>query len=262
MALLYATSLFEKQQSGQDTDCSFVFENSTEDDKSTEVKIIHGHRCILSAVSPYFEVAFKEEWKGNKPIPITTFEFEVFDKFIKAIYVGKYTFGNLDEMSDLYAAAHFYQTEILLDLLREEIVKYFNEVRSYNISPVVDIALKYQDFKLLHFSLKFFSRQASVIIGNENFATFSFDSINFLYQIDSLQVSEANLLGALETIVDKRGPDSIKKLKPAIGAIRFLVIPDKIKDTNLLTRAEKDYLIGNKIDNFIYLSKNRGIRPN
>lgn len=260
LALLNAMSLFEKQQSGENTHCSFVFENPTEDGESTEKKIIHGNRIILSAVSPFFEAAFKGEWKGDKPIPITTFEFGVFDKFVKAIYVGKCKFRNLNEMSDLYAAAHFYQTESLLDLLRDEIIRYFYDRRLFNIAPVVDIALKYQDFKLMGFSSKFFSKYGNHIIDQEYFSTFSFDAINFLYQIGELKVDEHQLLTALEKVVQERGPESIKKLKPAIGSIRFLAIPDRINNTNLLTRTEKDYLIGNKIDNFIYLSKDKNKR--
>lgn len=63
--------------------CSFVF-NQSGDGISSEEKIIHAHKLILSTVSPFFEVNSKTEWIGKEAIPITVCEYSVFEKLITA----------------------------------------------------------------------------------------------------------------------------------------------------------------------------------
>lgn len=251
-------TLFLRQQEGKDTDCSFIFKN----DDGSEGETIHAHKQILSAV-PYFETNFKSEWKGDKPILITAVGHSVFEKLIRAIYVSDLSFETLEEAFELYEAAHFYQAEGVLDLVREEIPKFCLSNSPLNISKLTNTAWKYQDFKLIQFSTKYFAKNAIQIIQTQDFLKFTTDSINFLFQCDGIiLVKEYQMLDALERYVASNHSVPIKMLKPAIGAIRFLVVPkETIEKTLLLTEIEKNSLLGKNTLNFVYLSKNTKRRP-
>ncbi|XP_063708174.1 uncharacterized protein LOC134836851 [Culicoides brevitarsis] len=249
--------LFEKQQKGENTDCSFVFKITTEEGKMTE-KIIHGHKILLSAASKYFEVNFKAEWDGNKPILITSFDWIVFDKLIRAIYLSEVTFETLEEAIDIYEAAHFYQIERVLELLRNAIQGYFLEKKTVEISPLAKIAWKFQDYKLIPFVSKYFCANTDKIIKNDDFMGFSTEAINWLFQYDDLSANEIDLVKALEKYLQTNKDVTKSMIKPAIEKIRFLAIKDEeFAKTTLLTQTEKDFLRGKINVNFSNLSKSK-----
>lgn len=251
--------LYEKQQQGDHTDCSFVFQ--VHDGESSEVKTIQAHKLILSAASPFFEAHFKSEWKGNEPIPISVCEHSVFKKLIKAIYLGEIVFETLDDGCRLYEAAHFYQIEVVLDLLRLKIPKLCIYEGPLEISSLVNTAFKYQDYKLMQFSTKYFTINAESFLQDEDSLKFSFEAINFLYQYNDISANEDCLLDTLEEIVRIRGPQSIKVLKPAIGTIRFRSLPQQLViETELLSETEKDFLLKKNTLNFFHLSLNETAR--
>lgn len=249
--------IFEKKQKSDYTDCSFVFKTETVDGEQSE-KLITAHKVILSAASQFFETNFKSEWKGNDPIPVTTVPYFLFDKLIRAIYLSEIDLENLDEALELYKAAHFYQIELILDLLRDQIPKFCYSNKIMQISELYKTTWKYQDAKLMQFITKYFAHNANKIIEDEDFFNFTPDSINLLYQLDELSVDECKLYEKLEEYIFIKETTLISTLKPAIGAIRFLALrKEVIQGSSLLSKTEKDFLLGKKVVNILYLSKSK-----
>lgn len=245
MALLSHNSLplFEKQQKGENTDCSFVFKVHPENKKdlSSEKKIIHAHKLVLSSVSQYFAVNFKSEWHGNSTFNITACDYFIFEKLIRTIYLGEISFETLEEACQLYKAADFFQIEGVLDLLREKIVSHWHSVKTLEISQLVNTALQHQDCELINFTTNVFVFNALKIIKDPDFLKYSSNAINFMFQRDDLLANEIDLVKALETV---SGTHELKNLKPAIGAIRFLALSEtEILSTSLLSDSERDFLL-------------------
>lgn len=251
-------TLFNKQQEGKDTDCSFELKN----EDGSQGKTVHAHKLILTAASPVFEVNFKSEWEGDQPIPVKGYTYSVFNQLIRAIYLSEIYFKNLNEACELYEAAHFYQAEMVLDLLRNEIPIFCASKKPASISTLTNTARKYQDYKLIQFLTKYFSENAENIIINQDFLKLTPDSINFFFQLDDIAANELHLLKALEKYIASNQSVSTKTLKPAIGTIHFLSFRSKeyIEKTTLLTEIEKDFLLGKNTLNLVYLSKDRNTR--
>ncbi|XP_063708171.1 uncharacterized protein LOC134836849 [Culicoides brevitarsis] len=249
--------LFVKQQKGENTDCSFVFKITTAEGIVTE-KVIHGHKIVLSVASKYFETNFKAEWDGNKPILITSFDWILFDKLIRAIYLSEVTFETLDEAIDIYAAAHFYQIERVLELLRNAIQDYCLQKKILEISSLAKISWKCQDYKLMTFVVKCFCANTDKIIKNEDFMRFSIEVINWLFQYDDLSANENDLLKALEKYLETNKDVTKSMIKPATETVRFLSLEaEEIAKTTLLTQQERDFLLGKINVNFTNFTKNR-----
>lgn len=247
--------LFKQQQNGEYTDCSFIFKVETDDGKWSE-KIIHGHKAVFVAVSEYFEKQFKAEWQCEDPIPITSVQLPVFEKLVRGIYLSNFSLENLEEAVDLYEAAHFYQIEIILDLIRVKVPKLCCTKKIKAVSLIFNMAWKYQDATLIGFSTKYFIANADMIIEDEDFMKFSPEIINILYQIDDLSADELSLIEALEKYVLNNSHISINILKPAIGSLRFLSLsPCIFKRTILLTHIEKASLSSQIPQLSIHLSK-------
>ncbi|XP_063695983.1 uncharacterized protein LOC134827315 [Culicoides brevitarsis] len=248
--------LFEKQQKGENTDCSFVFEITTEEGIVTE-KVIHGHKVVLSAASKYFEANFKAEWDG-KPILITSFDWIVFDKLIRAIYLSEVAFETLEEATNMYEATHFYQMERVQELLRDTIPYWCLKNKVLEVSNLVAIAWKFQDYKLIPFVSKYFCANTDKIIKNDDFMGFSTEAINWLFQYDDLSANEIDLVKALEDFLETNKDVTKSMIKSAIDTIRFLALEEgEIAKTTLLTQTEKDFLMGKINMNFCNLSKNK-----
>lgn len=161
----------------------------------------------------------------------------------------------------MYEAAHFYQVEVVLDLLRNKILDFCTSRSTIPFSQLTNTAWKYQDYKLIQFSLKYFSEKPHKIINDADFLKFTPASVNFWFQSDDLLVNEIDLLKALEKYVANNQSISIKALKPAIGSIRFLALSNEtIEKTPLLTEIEKNSLLGQNTLNFFYLSKEKTAR--
>lgn len=252
--------LYKNLQEGVGTDCSFVFKNintETDGSESTKVKVIHAHRCVLSAVCPYFETNLKSTWKGDEPIEVTTVEYSVFQDILKAIYLCEMDpVKNLKYGLDFYEAAHFYQLEAASDLVRNELIKFCRGNEKQELSQLIKTALKYQDYRLIEFIRKHFTSKAGLLISEPDFLNYPPESINMLYQIDELNAYEGNLFKALENYVDINGPTYITLLKPAIKAIRFGALFPYFKDTILLSEEEKNILQKTQAISFSHLSKN------
>lgn len=174
-------AFFEKQQKGEGTDCSFVFNVPAANGKTSTEKVIHAHKFILSAVSPYFETNFKAEWKGDEPIRVTTFKHSVFEQLLKVVYMNILSFETLDHALDLYEAAHFYQMQEVLDLLRDKIPQFWFANQTIKISKFLNATFKYQDWILVQFATKCFTVNASKILVDYDWLNFTPDVINYLY---------------------------------------------------------------------------------
>uniref|UniRef100_A0A336L7M9 CSON004493 protein n=1 Tax=Culicoides sonorensis TaxID=179676 RepID=A0A336L7M9_CULSO len=172
--------LHEKQQKGEGTDCSFIFNQQDDNETESTPKVIHAHKMILSLASSYFETAFKEEWNGNKPILITTFESSLFEKLINSIYLNKIDFTDLDEGLNLYEAAHFYGIQMILDALQHKIQEICYETNVTKIKRLYELAEKFENYRLMEFTRKYFSLMATKILGNEEFYTWTPKMINSL----------------------------------------------------------------------------------
>lgn len=251
--------LFEKQQKEENTDCSFVFNVPADNDDKTSEKVIHAHKLILSTVSPYFETNFKSEWKGNEPIRVTTFKYAVFEKMIEVVYLSFLSFETLDEALDLYEAAHFYQIEEVLNLLREEIPKYWMAHKTIQISKLINSAWKYQDLMLIQFCTKSFTVNASSIICDADWLNYTPEVIIFFYKSDDVSAMESDLLKALEKFISHHHAIiPTKTLKPAVDSIRFHALEnDVIKKTSLLTQAEKNVVLKRKEIDVAHVSKSK-----
>ncbi|XP_063708380.1 uncharacterized protein LOC134837005 [Culicoides brevitarsis] len=249
--------LFENQQNQQFTDCSFRFLIMSEDGEVKE-KFIHGHKMIFSAASKYFETNFKPQWSNNEPILIETVEFDVFEKLVKAIYLNRIVIESLEEGVKLYEAAHFYQMHKILILLRDVIQNFVLEKKPIAISTLCNLAWKYQDIKLIIFVSKYFCINTDIIFDNPDYLNFSPEVINWLFQYDDeLSVNERRLLRALEKFVREKKA-TIEEIKPAICSLRFLSLDEYyIIRTNLLTEAEKDFLLGKYSVGISHLSKSK-----
>lgn len=262
---LLIKAFIEKQQKGEGTDCSFVFDVPSADGKTSTKKVVHAHKFVLTNVSSYFETNFKSEWNGNQPIRVTTIQHKVFEKLIKAIYLSSIWFETLDEALDLYEAAHFYQIELVLDLLREEIQKFWFTFKTIEIGRLLNTTWKYQDWQILHFAMKCFTVNASQILEDADWLSYSPEIINFLYSSHDISATEQDLFKALEKFCHHHESITIETLKPAIKSIRFDAISkDNIKKTPLLTEAEKESLLEMKKIDSVHESisrKPRTVKP-
>lgn len=248
--------LYKNLQEGKGTDCSFTFKNVKSDDGQESTKVINAHRCILSAVSSYFEANLKSTWKGDEPIEVTTVEYPVFKKILKAIYLCEIDpFANLQDAIPLYEAAHFYQLDGVTELSRNEIRRYCNFKKKFEYELVITI-FKHQDYCLIEFFRNFFISNAVELITGPNFMNYPTEAINMLYQIENLPVGEVALLNELEKYIEKHGSAYINLLKPAIRSIRFGSLPiESIKKTTLLSEVEKNTIYKQQETPFMYLSK-------
>ncbi|XP_063709706.1 uncharacterized protein LOC134838165 [Culicoides brevitarsis] len=247
--------LFEKQQKGENTDCSFVFKIRTEDGKMT-AKVLYGHKSILSTASKYFEANFKDEWNGTSPIVITTFDWEIFDKLMRAIYLREITFDGILEAINIYEAAHFYQMHCVLELLRDEIIYNYLDYRHHFLSDLAKTAWNYQDYKLMPFVVKYFCANTQILIKSADFMDYPTEVINWLFQYEDLSANETDLVKALEKYLETNVGMATSMIRPAIEKIRFLAIDDPhFGETTLLTQAEKDFLLGKPNVNVVKLSK-------
>ncbi|XP_063710065.1 uncharacterized protein LOC134838462 [Culicoides brevitarsis] len=240
--LTFEQQLYEKQQKGEYADCSFIF--NTKDEENPEI-VIHGHKIILSAASKYFETHFKAEWDTNSPILITTFNHDVFNKLLRAVYLRKIDFETLDEAATIYQAAHFYQMKRELDLLSDAMKSFCIAGKFLAISVLANTAWKYQDCKLIPFVSKYFATNAHKIIEDPDFMRFHPDVINWLYQHDDLSVTECGLAKALQKYLQTNESISSSMVESAIGAIRFLtMLEHEIQEIEFLTPAHKEFLKG------------------
>lgn len=249
--------LYKNLQEGVGTDCTFVFKSVNSDDGSESTKEIRAHRCVLSGVSPYFETNFKSTWKGDQPIEVTTVEFSVFENVLRAIYLCDIQpTTSLKGALALYEAAHFYQLDAVIELTRNEIIRFCSSKPPRENSQLVISILKHQDYRLIEFFRNFFIKYGTKIIAGPDFVNYPLEAVNMLYQIEDLSITEILLLNGLEKYVDKIGSTSIPLIKPAIRAIRFGSLPsDRIKSTNLLSEDEKNIIQKQGTSPFSYLSK-------
>lgn len=244
--------LFENQQKSIGTDCSFIF-NVPE----SPPKVINAHKCVLSAVSQYFATNFKSIWKEDEPITITTFDYNTFEHLIRGIYVSNVEVPTLQSALDLYEAAHFYQITLLVDLVRNEIPKVCYDQETSQISQLTLTAWKFQDFRLIEYSRKYFGWRAYKILQDTDFMKISAEVINSLFQIDRISATEVEILDGLEKYVESNPSTSLAILRPAICGIRFGAIPkERIMITNVLSKEEKDYLLNPHSIVLPYLSRN------
>ncbi|XP_063709825.1 uncharacterized protein LOC134838263 [Culicoides brevitarsis] len=160
--------LFAQQQKGKFTDCSFLFKIKA-DNGEVQEKVIHAHKLILSVASNYFETHFKRQWSNNEPILIETVEFSLFEKLIRAIYLNVTHFDSLKEAADLYEAAHFYEMETVLELLRRDIKRFLQAEKDFRISSIGNIAWKYNDIKLTHCTANFMIEYANRVNNDPDF---------------------------------------------------------------------------------------------
>lgn len=253
-------ALYKNSQEKIGTDCSFIFKNVKVKVNGAEhevEKVIHAHRCVLSAVSPYFATNLKTTWTNGQPIEVTTVRYEVFEKIIRTIYLCDIQpTANLAEAIELYEATHFYQLDGVFEVIQNEIIRMLKEPKLMKCSKLITLVIKYEDHRLFEFFRKYFIKYAEPIISKSDFLDYPITVINMFYQIDDLLVQEESLVDALEKYIEKHGADSLHLLQPAIRAIRFGTLPaERIASTSLLSDVEKHIAITQSSSQFSYLSR-------
>lgn len=235
--------LWTKKENAENTDCSFVFKVEGENGAAVE-KTIHAHKLILSTVSPFFEANFKDEWKGNVPIPVTTFNYSVFEKVIRAIYLNEIEVESLAEALEIYKALHFYQIEILDSMICDKIQEICCAKKETQISQLISVANEMQDFRLKEFARQYFVNNTAKILNDPDFLKFTPETLNIFYQIKDLSATETDLLEALEKYIQENEV-STDILLPALQTIRFYALHNiTVVNSTLITKNEKKYFLG------------------
>uniref|UniRef100_A0A336N3I0 CSON010473 protein n=1 Tax=Culicoides sonorensis TaxID=179676 RepID=A0A336N3I0_CULSO len=217
--------LHEKQQKGEGTDCSFIFNQQDDNETESTPKVIHAHKMILSLASSYFETAFKEEWNGNKPILITTFEPSLFEKLINSIYLNKIDFTDLDEGLDLYEAAHFYGIQMILDALQHKIQEICYETNVTKIKRLYELAEKFENYQAYYKCNEFSSleviRPAINAIRFQSFTPEIIESITLLTDEEKVYLIEGNV---------NRLPAFSKIKNPRYSQRFFYMLPENLQE--------------------------------
>lgn len=116
------------------SDVTFVFktcvgkdggESNSENHHLSHHNILHAHRSILAASSPYFDAYFGGEWGGENPVFETTNSLETMKVVLKYIYTGEVPPADclIEYATELFKVASEYEVEGLIPLAANRITK-------------------------------------------------------------------------------------------------------------------------------------------
>ncbi|KAI5636469.1 BTB/POZ domain-containing protein [Phthorimaea operculella] len=261
----------ELLDSGQWTDCTFVFPTNSETDAVDSKNTLKAHKIFLAIASPVFAAQFYGNIGDKKsPIIIRDIDLSTFSSLLRYMYTDEVYIPTPEDAMDIYSAANKY----LLKCLKNECITcLMNDDYEYtnheNVCQIYEFACFFDEKELEKKCLEMFSTKTEWILKGNGFLNAEVNTLKKIVSMDSLNIkSEIDLFNALEKYVDNfkmkqdsgamhlashsslSKPEEAKQiLKGAFEQIRLLSIsPEDLIDiccSSILTEEEKSTVFGN-----------------
>lgn len=125
-----------------DTELNKVISEEFVAEKKEKVRIFHGHKNILAAISPWFNIIFTNGMKESlqNEITVSGVKHDIFHRLLKYCYTFKIEMDGVDDAYELLKASDRFQ----ISNIREECLRYLRqELNEENIWDIWECAGKF-----------------------------------------------------------------------------------------------------------------------